>query len=123
MDVPYNDESFGGAGDFQSMWDHFSKAEEAAEDLRQDGYRIAHWQTEYRKLVSVHTADERVKGTPVTVTSDLVRGYEDVVAAQEQWLMAEADKTADNHLAYLHEQEAGVLAKIINAELHRPSNQ
>ena len=123
MDLPFNDESFGGLGDFKAYNYHREKAEEYAEALRQDGYRIAHWDTEYRKLLSVHTAAERAKGTPATVTSDLVRGYEDVAQAHYELLMAEADKLADNHLTFQHEKDVDVMSKIINSEMRRPSNQ
>lgn len=123
QDIPYNDESYGGAGDYQSLWALYEQAEEEAENVRKSGYEVARWQTEYRKLVSVRTAELRADGTPATVTSDLVRGMEDVAEAHEKWLMAEADQKASNHLTYLKEQEAKVMEGIIRAEMYRPSNQ
>lgn len=122
QDTVYNDESYGGTGDYQSLWALYEQAEQEAENVRQSGYEVAHWQTEYRKLVSVRTAEMRAAGTPATVTSDLVRGMEDVADAHERWLRAEADLKASNHLTYLREQEAKVMEGIIKTEMYRPSN-
>lgn len=119
----YNDETYGGLGDYQTLWRLYNEAEQEAENVRKAGYEVARWQTEYRKLVSTHTAELRTGGTPVTITSDLVRGMEDVAEAHEKWLCAEADLKASNHLTYLREQEAKVMEGIIKAEQFRPSNQ
>ena len=117
------EETYAGAEDYASLWQFFDEAEQHSEDLRNDGREIARWQTEYRKLVSVHTLEERAKGTPATSTDAVVKGLPDVVDAQYRWLCAEADSKADNHLAYLKEQKAAVMTAIIKNDFYRPSNQ
>ena len=46
--------------------------------LRQAGTQYAENEAEYRKALRVAIVEERAKGTPVTVISDLCRGREDI---------------------------------------------
>lgn len=48
------------------------------EALRRTGQQYAENEAEYRKALRIAILEERSKGTPVTVISDLCRGRDDI---------------------------------------------
>ena len=58
--------------------------------MRSSGCQLARNESEYRKAVRIETLKERMEGTPVTITSDLVRGIGYVADLKEASKCAEA---------------------------------
>lgn len=50
--------------------------ESETEIMRTSGCQMARNERDYRKAIRIETLNERMAGTPVTVTGDLVRGLE-----------------------------------------------
>lgn len=100
----------------------YSEIEQEIEELRQHEYDAAQFESEYRMLVSAETAQHRITGTPATVTSDLVRGKEQIAMTKVLWKKAEADAKASQHYIFLKKGEMDRLTKVIEHEMYRPSN-
>ena len=83
--------------------------------FRRSGILFAENLAEYRKAVRVETLKERANGTPVTVTSDLVRGIPYVADLKQASMSAEA--------VYKSSQEAinilKIRLRIVEAEIQR----
>lgn len=60
------------------------------EALRRTGQQYAENEAEYRKALRIAILEERSKGTPVTVISDLCRGREDIAEKKQLRDCAEA---------------------------------
>lgn len=122
MDLAYDDESFGGAGDFAKLMNLFDDTEQEIENMRESGYQIAHFQQQYRMMVATKTLKLRANGTPVTVISDIVRGDPTIAKMKDKWMCAEADNKASSHLVFLNERKIDVLNDAIKREWYRPQN-
>lgn len=116
------DPSFGGMGDYATLMSLFDETEQEIESLRQSGYDIAKWQSEYRMRVALMTLELRAQNTPVTVISDIVRGDPEVADLKLKWVCAEADNKSSNHLIYLKEKKIEVLNEQLKREWFAPSN-
>lgn len=120
--MAFNDDSMGGLGDYIKMQQLYDEVEQEIEELRQHEYDAAEHETEYRKLVSVKTASERTKGTPVTVIGDLIRGEGPIANEHLLWKKAEADAKASSHYIFLKKDQMAFLAEVIKHDMYRPSN-
>lgn len=120
--IAYNDDSMGGLGDYIKLQQLYDEVEHLIEELRQNEYEAAEHERRYRMLVSTKTASERMKGTPVTVISDLVRGEDPIAHAKLEWQKSEADAKATQHLIFLRKDQMAYMTKIISNEMYRPSN-
>lgn len=58
--------------------------------MRNSGCQLAHNIRDYRIAIRKETLSERMKGTPATVTSDIVRGIPYVAELKDACLCAEA---------------------------------
>ena len=58
--------------------------------LRRTGQQYAENEADYRKALRIAILEERSKGTPVTVISDLCRGREDIAELKQRRDCAEA---------------------------------
>lgn len=86
-----------------------------ASTYRQSGIQYACNESEYRKAIRVETLKERAKGTPVTVTSDLVRGLDYVAELKQASLGAEAVYKSSWELIQIYK----LLYKGVDAEIQR----
>lgn len=120
--VAYDDDTYGGLGDYFKLQQLYQEVEQEIEELRQHEYEAAENEAKYRMLVSTKTANERMHNTPVTVISDLIRGEEPIAMAKVLWKKAEADAKASQHYIFLKKAEMDRLAKVIEHEMYRPSN-
>ena len=120
--IAFGDDSYGGLGDYFKLQQLYEEVEQTIEELRKFEYQAAEHERQYRMLVSAKTASERMKGTPVTVISDLVRGEGPIAAAKLEWQKAEADAKAAQHQIFLAKDKMTMLTEIIKHEMYRPSN-
>lgn len=60
------------------------------ESLRRTGQQYAENEAEYRKALRIAILEERAKGTPVTIISDICRGREDIADSKQLRDCAEA---------------------------------
>lgn len=67
-----------------------AELESEAEIMRTSGCQLAHNERDYRKAIRKETLRERMEGTPVTVTSDLVRGIDYVANLRDALRCSEA---------------------------------
>lgn len=63
---------------------------EALEECRMSGIKLAENEAEYRKALRLAILDERERGTPATLTSDLCRGRDDIAEAKRRRDCSEA---------------------------------
>lgn len=85
------------------------------ETYRRSGIQLAENQAAYRKAVRLETLKERAKGTPVTVTSDLVRGIEYVADLKQAEVSAEAVyRSSQEYINVLK-----IRLRIVDAEIQR----
>ncbi|WP_322152925.1 hypothetical protein [Paratractidigestivibacter sp.] len=66
------------------------------EALRRTGQQYAENEADYRKALRIAILEERSKGTPVTIISDLCRGREDIAKKKQLRDCAEALYKASN---------------------------
>lgn len=118
----YMDDSYGGVGDYFQLMNLFDETEREIESMRESGYLIAQYQSEYRMRVALKTLELRAQNTPVTVISDIVRGDPEIAELKLRWVCAEADNKSSNHLIFLREKKIEVLNDQIKREWNRPSN-
>ena len=116
------DPSYGGMGDYATLMSLFDETEHEIEAMRESGYEIAKWQSEYRMRVATMTLELRAQGTPVTIISDIVRGDPEIAELKLKWVCAEADNKSSNHLVFLREKKIDVLNDQIRREWHAPTN-
>lgn len=64
--------------------------EKETEIMRASGCQMAHNERDYRKAVRVETLNERMEGTPATLTGDLVRGIDYVAELRDALKCSEA---------------------------------
>ena len=74
-------------GEREQLFDQLMQELEA---LRRTGQQYAENEAEYRKALRIAILEERSKGTPVTVISDLCRGREDIAELKQRRDCAEA---------------------------------
>lgn len=120
--MDFLDDSGGGLGYYQQVQDLYDEIEQEIEELRQHEYEAAEYEAEYRMLISQKTASERMKNTPVTVISDLIRGEDPIALAKVRWKKAEADAKSSQHAIFFKKDKLAMLAKVIEHEMYRPSN-
>lgn len=120
--IAFDDDSMGGLGDYMKLQQLYDEVEQEIEELRQHDYDAADNEAQYRMMLSSQTASERIKGTPVTVIENLVRGEEPIAMAKVRWKKAEADARASNHLIFFKKDQIEMLKEIIKHEMFRPSN-
>lgn len=120
--MEFLDDTYGGLGYYQQIMDLYEEIEQEIDELREHEYEAAEAESRYRGLVSARTANERMKGTPVTVISDFVRGEDMVSLAKVQWKKAEADAKACSHSIFLKKDKLDMLTELIKHEWYRPSN-
>ena len=116
------DDSYGGMGYWFQLQNLYSEIEQEIDELRQHEYDAAQFESNYRMLVSIETAKERMHGTPVTVIDGLIKGYEPIAKAKLEWKKAEADAKTSINLIFLKKDKAEMLKEIIKHEWYRPSN-
>lgn len=68
----------------------FDRLMDELQALRNSGSQYAENEAEYRKALRIAILEERSKGTPVTVISDLCRGREDIAELKQRRDCAEA---------------------------------
>ena len=68
----------------------FGALMEELEALRRTGQQYAENEADYRKALRIAILEERTKGTPVTIVSDLCRGREDIADKKQLRDCAEA---------------------------------
>ena len=88
---------------------------DAISTYRSSGIQHAENLASYRKAVRVETLKERAKGTPVTVTSDLVRGIPYVADLKQAELCAEA--VFDSSKEYINVLK--IRLRMVEAEIQR----
>lgn len=74
-------------GEREQLFDQLMQELEA---LRRTGQQFAENEAEYRKALRIAILEERSKGTPVTVISDLCRGRPDIAEKKQLRDCAEA---------------------------------
>lgn len=116
------DDSYGGLGYYQQIMDLYQEIEQEIDELREHEYEAADAEARYRGLVSARTANERMKGTPVTIIDNMVRGEDMVSLAKVQWQKAEADAKSSSHMIFLKKDKLEMLTELIKHEWYRPSN-
>lgn len=77
--VPHDDGSYsvgtyGGQGDYAELMAIHDELDRHTEAMRRAGCQLAENNRKYREAIRVQTLIEQDKKTPVTVTSDIVRG-------------------------------------------------
>lgn len=68
----------------------FDRLMDELQALRNSGSQCAENEAEYRKALRIAILEERSKGTPVTVISDLCRGREDIAELKQRRDCSEA---------------------------------
>lgn len=116
------DPTSAGVGDYRMLMDLFDETEQEIDEMRESGYRVARFQSDYRMKVAVMTMRLKADGMPVTIISDLVRGDEEIARLKLEWVRAEADNNASKHKIFLNEKKIDVLNDQIKREWYRPSN-
>lgn len=66
--------AYAGQGDYAELMELQDRIDREVEAMRNAGCQYARNEAEYRKALRLSILDERAKGTPVTLTSDLCRG-------------------------------------------------
>ena len=66
--------TYAGQGDYAELMELQDRLDGEVEAMRNAGCQYARNEAEYRKALRLCILDERTKGTPVTVISDLCRG-------------------------------------------------
>lgn len=112
----------GGLSSVQAVMDLYDEVEQEIEELKEHEYLTAEYERTYRMLVTQKTAAERMRGTPVTIVNNLVKGDEDVVDAFLKMERARADAKASSHLIFLRKDKMSLLTEVIKHDWYRPSN-
>jgi hypothetical protein len=88
------------------------------ETYRRSGIQFAENTAAYKKAVRVETLRERAKGTPVTVTGDLVRGLDYVAELKQAVISSEAVyKSSQEYINILK-----IRLRIVDADIQRVWN-
>ena len=112
----------GGLSSVQAVMDLYDEVEQEIDELRGHEYQAADNEGTYRMLVTTKTAEERMKGTPVTVINNLVKGDAEVVQAFLAMEKAKANAKASSHVIFLKKDKMDMLTELIKHEWYRPSN-
>lgn len=120
--MDFLDDSYGGVGYFQQLNDLYDEVEQEIDELRGHEYQAADNEGTYRMLVTTKTAEERMRGTPVTVINNLVKGDAEVVQAFLAMEKAKANAKASSHIIFLKKDKMDMLTELVKHEWYRPSN-
>lgn len=99
-------------GEREQLFDQLMQELEA---LRRTGQQYAENEAEYRKALRIAILEERSKGTPVTVISDLCRGREDIAEKKQLRDCAEALHKASSEAI----MAIKLRIKIVDADIQR----
>lgn len=99
-------------GEREQLFDQLMQELEA---LRRTGQQYAENEAEYRKALRIAILEERSKGTPVTVISDLCRGRPDIAEKKQLRDCAEALYKASNEAI----MALKLRIKVVDADIQR----
>ena len=68
--------TYAGQGDYAEITELEDELDDEVDSMRRAGCALAQREADYRKALAVKILEERAKGTPVTIISDLCRGDE-----------------------------------------------
>lgn len=107
------------------MQDLYAQLDELTSDLMQElevckssGCQYAENEAEYRKALRISILEERQKGTPVTITSDLCRGRPDIAELKRLRDCSEAIYKASQEAINVYK----LRIRIINEQITRVWN-
>ena len=99
-------------GEREQLFDQLMQELEA---LRRTGQQYAENEAEYRKALRIAILEERSKGTPVTVISDLCRGRPDIAEKKQLRDCAEVLCKASSEAI----MELKLRIKVVDADIQR----
>ena len=113
---------YGGAGDYFELTEIMSELEREVDALRRAGCQLAENESEYRQALAIKILNERAKGTPVTIISDVCRGDPDIAELKLLRDSAEVNYKASLEAINVRKLRARVISAQIDREWTRPSN-
>ena len=116
------DESFGGVGDYLMLQRLMQELDAEIDAYRKAGYQLAENEAEYRMQLQIKILQERSKGTPVTVISDICRGDEDIAYLKQLRDNSEVAYKACQEKINALKLDIRVINDQVGREWSRPSN-
>ena len=112
--------TYAGQGDYAEIVELEDDLDQEVDALRRAGSALAKREADYRKALAVKILEERAKGTPVTIISDLCRGDEQIADLKLLRDSAEAIYKASQEAINVKKLRVRTVSAQIDREWSRP---